>query len=595
MAKYLFQKLGLVLLLLTVIAILSEASPLPDDPANLQTNVVRQTRAKRARGDTPSRKQTEYEIGILRGYLNNADLYFCRGDPYDGIQCPEEPRCSTWEGVCDGKQVCAIKQREACLNRTRESYGFTDERLCNGDENTKWCYWKNLAPQRCGEDIFLDPTKKRRFANIRSPGYPQRYPSDLFCFWTVSVPRGRKLSVRIRRFESEANYDYMSIGHGTVRDDPRDTVIFKHSGDKLPAQREFNSKGSSIWITFRADDWDSKSGFAIRVQDTQEYDAGVVGQNPFNAEPNRDCGSTMFLESGDSLTLTSPKYPNFYDNYIECEWIVSTNRGRLLKITFPDFDTEDGEDFLSVGNGISTRRAPIMYKYSGGEAPKKILARGSDVWFKFTSSLAIARKGFKAIITERPISECGGNYIVPSDGSLHVTSPYYPGSYPSNAHCTWSFRLQTQERGMYFIFKSFQSEPIYDRMSVGTGMTPEVNQTNAIIYKHSGFGLPEWSEFLLREQTAWITLDTDDMSDYRGFSLEIWDESVAPRTAEEMIVFVEEEEEIPTEAPEEEEEEEVVEEEVPAPVDENINVEEDATVHESSYFGSSESSSSSSG
>ena len=57
----------------------------------------------------------------------------------------------------------------------------------------------------------------------------------------------------------------------------------------------------------------------------------------------------MFLESGDSLTLTSPKYPNFYDNYIECEWIVSTNRGRLLKITFPDFDTEDGEDFLSVG------------------------------------------------------------------------------------------------------------------------------------------------------------------------------------------------------------------------------------------------------
>ena len=73
-------------------------------------------------------------------------------------------------------------------------------------------------------------------------------------------------------------------------------------------------------------------------------------------------------------------------------------------LPFSEYSRNNILYFFNSGNGISTRRAPIMYKYSGGEAPKKILARGSDVWFKFTSSLAIARKGFKAIITERPIS-----------------------------------------------------------------------------------------------------------------------------------------------------------------------------------------------
>ncbi len=78
-------------------------------------------------------------------------------------------------------------------------------------------------------------------------------------------------SYRFKRFKTEENYDYISVGHGSIRDDPQSTVVFKHSGTRRPAQNEFNSRGNSIWITFRADDWDGKEGFLIKVQDTQNY------------------------------------------------------------------------------------------------------------------------------------------------------------------------------------------------------------------------------------------------------------------------------------------------------------------------------------
>ena len=74
-----------------------------------------------------------------------------------------------------------------------------------------------------------------------------------------------------KRFDTEENYDFVSVGHGLSRDNRSSTVIFKHSGRKLPEQKKFNSIDNSIWVTFTADDWDTRPGFTIRVQDTEEF------------------------------------------------------------------------------------------------------------------------------------------------------------------------------------------------------------------------------------------------------------------------------------------------------------------------------------
>ena len=74
-----------------------------------------------------------------------------------------------------------------------------------------------------------------------------------------------------KRFDTEENYDFISVGHGFSRDNRSSTVIFKHSGSKLPDQRKFNSIGNAIWVTFTADDWDTRPGFTIRVQDTETF------------------------------------------------------------------------------------------------------------------------------------------------------------------------------------------------------------------------------------------------------------------------------------------------------------------------------------
>ena len=93
----------------------------------------------------------------------------------------------------------------------------------------------------CGEDVFLSPKKKK--TRIQSPRYPDNYPNDYFCFWTVSVPQGHKLSVNFLRFDTEPNYDLLSLGTGYNRESSRSIIIFKHK-----AQRKCRSRLSLILI-----------------------------------------------------------------------------------------------------------------------------------------------------------------------------------------------------------------------------------------------------------------------------------------------------------------------------------------------------------
>ena len=48
-----------------------------------------------------------------------------------------------------------------------------------------------------------------------------------------------------------------------------------------------------------------------------------------------DCGPNHHEAPG---KLKSPNYPNLYPGETECQWIISTTKGKIISVKFLDFD-----------------------------------------------------------------------------------------------------------------------------------------------------------------------------------------------------------------------------------------------------------------
>lgn len=46
------------------------------------------------------------------------------------------------------------------------------------------------------------------------------------------------------------------------------------------------------------------------------------------------------IERNGQATITSPNYPQEYDNLYECDWVIMAEKGRRLGLEFHDFVTE---------------------------------------------------------------------------------------------------------------------------------------------------------------------------------------------------------------------------------------------------------------
>lgn len=54
-----------------------------------------------------------------------------------------------------------------------------------------------------------------------------------------------------------------------------------------------------------------------------------------------DCGEDITLEANQDYRLTSPGYPEPYDDNVICLWVIRMPPGRRMGIYFEVFDLED--------------------------------------------------------------------------------------------------------------------------------------------------------------------------------------------------------------------------------------------------------------
>uniref|UniRef100_A0A3B4YUQ9 CUB and Sushi multiple domains 1 n=1 Tax=Seriola lalandi dorsalis TaxID=1841481 RepID=A0A3B4YUQ9_SERLL len=232
----------------------------------------------------------------------------------------------------------------------------------------------------------------------------------------------------------------------------------------------------------------------------------------------RTCGSNL---RGPRGVITSPNYPVQYENNAHCVWVITAmDSGKVIKLSFEEFDLERGYDTLTVGDGGKigdTRR--VLYVLTGSSVPDLIVSLSNQMWLHLQSDDTIGSAGFKAVYEEIERGGCGDpgvpafgrrsgdrfqhadvltffcqsafelvgertitcqhnnqwsgnkpscvfscffNFTAPSGT---VLSPNYPEEYGNNLNCVWLIISEPGSR-IHLLFSDFDLEPQFDWLVV---------------------------------------------------------------------------------------------------------------------------------
>ncbi|KAH8239867.1 hypothetical protein KR032_008825 [Drosophila birchii] len=154
------------------------------------------------------------------------------------------------------------------------------------------------------------------------------------------------------------------------------------------------------------------------------------------------CGSTIRGPAG-QLHFPQNSAETEYQADERCPFIIRTNPGQVLNITFTQFDlqnsTDCSADFLQLHDGFSIA-SRMIGRFCGSQLPLgngSVITTHEQVFFWFRSDNATQGKGFHVIWNSLPFS-CGE---ILDDLTLGQTgiirSPGYPGQARSGLDCRW--------------------------------------------------------------------------------------------------------------------------------------------------------------
>ncbi|KAL9970586.1 hypothetical protein ACROYT_G022989 [Oculina patagonica] len=97
--------------------------------------------------------------------------------------------------------------------------------------------------------------------SLQSPGYPENYPSDMHCVYSIPIPQGKALNISFHDFVLEDGdrhiciYDYLKITDG--KSHTFGTYCGDETGESIVVT------GDYVEITFYSDDIEQRKGFVI--------------------------------------------------------------------------------------------------------------------------------------------------------------------------------------------------------------------------------------------------------------------------------------------------------------------------------------------
>ncbi|XP_056646391.1 cubilin [Diorhabda sublineata] len=266
---------------------------------------------------------------------------------------------------------------------------------------------------------------------IKSPRYPEYYPTNRECTWTINVPPGQQIMLNVTDFNIEnysgCRYDWLEIRNGGTSASP---LIGKFCGSTIPKQ--IASHANKLYLFFKSDL--SRTGHGFRIT----WSSTATG-----------CGGTLTSPMG---SLISPHYPEPYSRSTECIWKIITSQGSRVQVVFSDINLERHvqclADYVELFDGL-TLNSPSLARLCY-EAPDPIKSTGNVMLVKFRSDVAFQGRGFQLQYT----TVCR-NTIKGFRGIIE--SPTFPNDNPQDQNCLWEIIVSDKNK-INITFSHFELE-----------------------------------------------------------------------------------------------------------------------------------------
>uniref|UniRef100_A0A8C6MNH6 Tolloid like 1 n=1 Tax=Moschus moschiferus TaxID=68415 RepID=A0A8C6MNH6_MOSMO len=212
---------------------------------------------------------------------------------------------------------------------------------------------------------------------ITSPNWPDKYPSRKECTWEISATPGHRIKLAFTEFEIEQHqecaYDHLEVFDGETEKSP---VLGRLCGNKVP--EPLVATGNNMFIRFVSD--------------------ASVQRKGFQATHSTECGGRLKVESKPRDLYSHAQFgDNNYPGQADCEWLLVSERGSRLELSFQIFEVEEeadcGYDYVELFDGLDST-AVGLGRFCGSGPPEEIYSIGDTVLIHFHTDDTISKKGF---------------------------------------------------------------------------------------------------------------------------------------------------------------------------------------------------------
>lgn len=336
---------------------------------------------------------------------------------------------------------------------------------------------------------------------------PSDYRDNTSCTFEYRSQTALPVSISFTEFRTERDYDFLRVYDGNP--DQGGTLLGSYSGSNLPPV--LTAASGIVFLDFRSDESIIDAGWAVLLKEIPQ-------------ESSVYCQGTLNFGAADG-TITDGSGPNDYGNNSDCRWSIQPEGADQVRITFIEFNTEAGFDFVSVYDGSSTD-SPLIGRYSGANLPPVLLTSGPSAFVTFSSDRSATAPGwhleYEGLRRQTP-SFCQGLQTRTalqdsvSDGSASA-------NYAPNSACRWLIQPTENVDAIDISFTEFDTEANADFVSIYAGTSVDA----PLVATLSGGALPEG--LIVQASAALVVFTTNAETQAQGWKLNYIGRKAAEQT-----------------------------------------------------------------
>lgn len=225
---------------------------------------------------------------------------------------------------------------------------------------------KPFLPQVCSGQTNILTSKS---GHISDGSSYQNYSNNTNCSWLIQPTNSVLINLEFYDFNL-ASGDTVFVFDGQNSSSP---LIGKYYLGHSPSL--LSSSGGSLFIAFTTDGTSISQGWSASYR--SEF-----------------CGGTSILTSPSGL-ITDGSGSDFYNNAVNCSWLISAPGSISIELNFTSFNTEAGFDYVHIYDGQNAN-GQLLGTFSGSNLPQAISANSGYMFINFVTDGGVVDQGWEA-------------------------------------------------------------------------------------------------------------------------------------------------------------------------------------------------------